>query len=73
MCDGFLKTYTTWTWYGELLDLPSAREASEEVDFSMDDRLKDMIRDVGEESFANAVFETVMHIRLNKSYLGLSP
>jgi len=49
------------------------RGASEEVDFSMDDRLKDMIRDVGEESFANPFFETVMHIRLNKSYLGFSP
>jgi len=70
LCNGFLKTYKTWTWRGKLLDLPSARGASEKVDFSMNDRLKDMIRDVREESFANAVFETVMHIRLNKSYLG---
>ena len=59
MCDGFLKSYTTWTWHGELLDLPSVRGASEEVHFSMDDRLEDMIRDAGAESFANAVFENM--------------
>jgi len=47
LCDGFLKNYTTWTWHGELLDLPTLRGASEEVDFLVDDRLEDMIRDVG--------------------------
>ena len=35
------------------------RGASEEVHFSMDDRLKDMIRDVGAEFFSNAVFENM--------------
>ena len=59
LCDGFLKIYTTWTWHGELLELPTLRGASEEVDFSVDDRLEDMIRDVGKESFANAVFENM--------------
>jgi len=59
LCDGFLKSYTTWTWHGELLDLRSVRGASEKVHFSMDDRLEDMIRDVGAESFANAVFENM--------------
>jgi len=52
LCDGFLKTYTR-TWHDELLHLPSVCEALEFVDdFPMDDRLKDMIRDVGVESFA---------------------
>ncbi|XP_068503686.1 uncharacterized protein [Phaseolus vulgaris] len=59
LCDGFLKSYTTWTWHGELLDLPSVHGGSEEVHFSMDDRLEDMIRDVGAESFANAVFKNM--------------
>ncbi|XP_068497787.1 uncharacterized protein [Phaseolus vulgaris] len=59
LCDGFLKSYTTWTWHGELLDLPSVHGGSEEVHFSMDDRLEDMIRDVGAESFANVVFENM--------------
>jgi len=35
LCDVFLKIYTTWTWHGELLDLPSVQRASEEVDFSV--------------------------------------
>ena len=59
MCDGFLKSYTTWTWHDELLDLPSVHGGSEKVHFSMDDRLEDMIRDVGAKSFANAVFENM--------------
>ena len=46
-------------WHGELLDLPSVRGSSEEVHFSMGDRLEDMIRDVGAESFANAVFKNM--------------
>ena len=59
LCDGFLKNYTTWTWHGELLDLPSVLGASKEVHFSMDDRLEDMIRDVVAKSFVNAVFENM--------------
>ena len=59
LCDGFLKSYTTWTWHCELLNLPSVRGASEEVHFSMDDRLEDMIRNVGAESFANAIFKNM--------------
>jgi len=47
LCDGFVKNYATWTWHGELLHLPSMRGSLEFVEFSMDDRLKDMIRDVG--------------------------
>ena len=25
LCDGFLQSYTTWTWHGELLNLPRFR------------------------------------------------
>jgi len=59
LCDGILKNYTTWTWHGEMLDLPSVHGASKEVHFSMDDRLEDMIHDVGVQSFANAVFKNM--------------
>jgi len=59
LCDGILKNYTTWTWHGELLDLPSAYGVSKDVDFSMDDRLEDMIRDVRAGSFANVVIENM--------------
>ena len=47
----FLENYTTWTWHSELLHLPKLRGASKFVDFSMDDRLEDMICDVGAKSF----------------------
>jgi len=72
LCDGFLKNYTTWTWHDELLDLPTVRGASKEVDFSVDDRLEDMIRDVGAESFANAVFENMSNDSETPLYPGLT-
>ena len=61
--DGFLRSYTTWTWHGELLNLPCVSVSEEYVGSTMheevhddvnDDRLEDMIRDVGAESFAKA-------------------
>ncbi|KAK7346843.1 hypothetical protein VNO80_21366 [Phaseolus coccineus] len=58
LCDGFLRSYTTWTWHGELLNLPRVSVTEEYVeaehDDVVDDRLEDMIRDVGAESFAKA-------------------
>jgi len=61
--DGFLRSYKTWTWHGELLNLPRFFVTEEYVGSTMDDavhddldddRLKDMIRDVRAESFAKA-------------------
>ena len=61
LCDGFLRSYTTWTWHGELLNLPRVSVTEEYVGSTMDeavhddgddDRLEDMIRDVGAECFA---------------------
>ena len=63
LCDGFLRSYTTWTWHGELLNLPRVSVTEDYVESTMDeavhddvddDRLEDMIRDVGVESFAKA-------------------
>jgi len=63
LCDGFLQSYTTWTWHGELLNLPRVSVTEEYVRSNMDDainddvdddRLKDMIHDVGAESFEEA-------------------
>ena len=63
LCDGFLRSYTTWTWHGELLNLPRVSvtekyvgSTTDEVihDDVDDDRLEDMIRDVGAKSFAKA-------------------
>jgi len=63
LCDGFLRSYATWTWHGDLLNLPCDSVTEEYVGSTMDDavqdevdddRLEDMIRDVGAESFAEA-------------------
>ena len=60
LCDGFLRSYTTWTWHGELLNLPRVYVTEEYVGSTMDeavhddvddDRLEYMICDVGAESF----------------------
>jgi len=56
LCDGFLRSYKTWKWHGELLNLPRASVTEEYVGSTMDDavhddvdddRLNDMTRDVG--------------------------
>jgi len=60
LCDGFLRYYTTWTWHGELLNLPRVSVTEEYAGSTMDDavhddvdddRLEDIICDVGAESF----------------------
>jgi len=61
LCDELLRSYTTWTWHGDLLNLPRVSVTEEYVGSTMDDavhgevhndQLKDMIRDAGVESFA---------------------
>ncbi|XP_027922654.1 uncharacterized protein LOC114180542 [Vigna unguiculata] len=55
LCDGFLKSYTKWIWHGELIDMPSVDVSEvEEVDLEMDDRMEEMIRDIGHDSFQRA-------------------
>jgi len=63
LCDGFFQSYTTWTWHGELLNLPRVSVTEEYVGSTMDvavhyevddDRLEGMIRDMGVESFVEA-------------------
>ena len=53
ICEGFCKTYTVWVWHGE--KIPSGSQHGEVVfddnDTDMDDRIEDIIRDVGEEAF----------------------
>ena len=59
LCDGFLKNYTTWMWHGELVDTPTVAETHEFVNPTMEDRLEDMIRDVGVQTFAKVVYENM--------------
>ena len=51
--DGFLNSYTTWTWHGEVIDLPYGSEAdkSEYSNMYSKDCMEEMIRDIREENF----------------------
>ena len=53
LCDGIKKNYTTWIWHSEVIDMQSGSQ-SETFDVEMGDRLEDMIRDLGQESFQQA-------------------
>jgi len=48
----FLWKYTTWTWYGELLNLLCVCQSDKFVDSTMKDGLEDMILNVRTKSFA---------------------
>nr|KYP43362.1 hypothetical protein KK1_035209 [Cajanus cajan] len=55
---GIVKSYTIWTWRGEILDIPTM--STTENFEGMDDNLEDMIRDVGEENFERVhVYDTL--------------
>ncbi|XP_052728168.1 uncharacterized protein LOC128195186 [Vigna angularis] len=57
LCDGFLRSYTKWTWHGELVEVPIAHVSqteAEEVDLVMEDGLEQMIRDVGDDVIARS-------------------
>ena len=56
---GIVKSYTVWTWHGEVLDMPTT-STTQQFDEVMDDNLEEMIRDVGEENFQRAhVYEAL--------------
>jgi len=73
ICDGFLRSYTIWTWHGELIDIPTVSRTKHVVYSTMkerrqercekrveEDNMEDMIRDVGVEAFAQVhVYETM--------------
>ena len=67
--DGFLRSYTIWTWHDELIDFPNVSQIKHLVDSTMEERreeqleeynLEDMIQNVGAEAFAQVhVYETM--------------
>ena len=46
-----MRSYTLWTWHGEVLDKPITSQGTNCVNDWMNDHLEDMVRDVGEENF----------------------
>jgi len=63
-----VKSYTIWTWHGEVLDNPATSQTTKYVEEWMNDPLEDMVRDVGEENFGRAhVYDPLKE----ELYLGL--
>ena len=50
ICDGFSPSYTNWIWHGELPHMLTTLD-TDAVDVQMGDRMEEMIRDLGQESF----------------------
>jgi len=48
--EGFLKSYRTWTWHGEVVKLSSIPQ-SQESNVYHEDHMEDMIDDIGEDNF----------------------
>ena len=53
ICDGFSPSYTNWIWHGELPHMSTTLDINA-VDVQMGNRMKDMIRDLGQEAFRQA-------------------
>jgi len=75
LCDGFLKSYTIWTWHGEVLEQYSSKSTTE-CEYSnvyFEDCMEDMIRDVGEDSFHQAhVYDSLKDDSVTELYPGCS-
>ena len=84
ICDGFLRSYTIWTWHDELIDFPTISQTEHVVHSTMkkrrqerceerveEDNIEDMIKDVGVEAFAQAhVYETMFADAETSLYAG---
>jgi len=49
LCDGILKSYTTWTWHGEVVHIPTISR-SQEFNPHCELLMEDMIEDIGQEN-----------------------
>jgi hypothetical protein len=70
ICHGINQSYTNWKWHGESVTMPIASN-SNVVDVDMNDRLDDMIHDIGPESFQRAhMYDTLRKDREETLYPG---
>ncbi|KAK2435285.1 hypothetical protein QL285_020358 [Trifolium repens] len=60
ICNGICQNYTRWTWHGEVGARRSVSQ-QENVSVDMDDRLEDMMRDIGEDSFKKTHVAFMVH------------
>ncbi|WVY89748.1 hypothetical protein V8G54_035262 [Vigna mungo] len=54
---GIMRSYTIWTWHGEVLYHPKMSRGSNYVDKWMSGYLEEMVRDVGKEKSNNNIYE----------------
>ncbi|WVY97894.1 hypothetical protein V8G54_030045 [Vigna mungo] len=65
------RTYTIWTWHGEVLDQPMTLRGTNYVEEWMSDHLEDMIRDVGEDNFRRAnLYDSLINYSEQSLYPG---
>nr|XP_004491836.1 uncharacterized protein LOC101491198 [Cicer arietinum] len=70
ICYGICQTYTKWIWHGDSLNMTNVSER-EEVREDMDNRLENMILDIGQESFQRAhVFDSLCNDKEEALYPG---
>lgn len=70
ICYGICQTYTKWIWHGDSLNITNVSER-EEVREDMDNRLEDMILDIGQEAFQRAhVFDSLCNDKEEALYPG---
>ncbi|KAG4991588.1 hypothetical protein JHK87_025045 [Glycine soja] len=53
ICYGIIPNYTKWIWHGELADIPTVSQ-SQAVHEDSGERIEEMIRDLGQETFEQA-------------------
>ena len=84
ICDGFLRSYTIWTWHDELIDIPTVSQTEHVVHSTIkerrqeryeeqveEDNMEDMIWDAGVEAFAQAhVYEMMSADAETPLYVG---
>ena len=70
ICDSFLRSYKT-CWYDELIDFLNISWIERVVDFTMEDRLEDMIRNIGTKLLPKRMYETTSTNANTLLYVGL--
>ena len=53
ICDGFSRSYTNWIWHSEQPEMSTIAD-TQSVHVQIEDRMEDMIPDLGQESFLQA-------------------
>ena len=59
ICVGICQSYTKWIWHGEVVAKSNVSQR-DDVSVEMDDRLEDIMRDIGQDSFKRAhTYDTI--------------